>query len=121
VTTTAVLLAMHQAGRIRILATSDAKRSPLVPEVPTFREAGYDIEGTAWYAVFAPAKTPLDIVDQYAKILSAAVKEPAVREQLLKLGLYATGTTREELGRILRTDSDRWAPAVKASGFTPTK
>lgn len=120
VTTTADLLAMHQAGRITILATSDSKRSPLVPDVPTFREAGYDIEGTAWYGVFAPAKTPLDLVDRYSKIFSDAVKDPGVREHLLKIGLYATGTTREELGKILRTDSARWAPAVKASGFTPS-
>ncbi|MEX0590086.1 MAG: Bug family tripartite tricarboxylate transporter substrate binding protein [Xanthobacteraceae bacterium] len=119
VTTTSDMLAMHKAGRVNILATSDSKRSPLVPDVPTFREAGYDIEGAAWYAVFAPAKTPVAIVDQYSKILSDAVKRPETKEQLLKMGLYATGTTREELAKIQKDDSDRWAPAVKASGFTP--
>jgi tripartite-type tricarboxylate transporter receptor subunit TctC len=119
VTTTSDLLAMHQAGRIRILATSDAQRSPLLPDVPTFREAGYDIEGAAWYGLFAPAKTPPDLVERYAKIVSDAVKRPEVKEKLLKLGLYATGTTAAEFAAIQKTDSARWAPAVKASGFTP--
>jgi tripartite-type tricarboxylate transporter receptor subunit TctC len=119
VTTTSDLLPMHQAKRATILATSDSKRSPLVPEVPTFREAGYDIEGTAWYAIFAPKGTPASIAEQYSKILAAAVKKPEIKAQLLKLGLYATGTTPAELAKMQKADSDRWAPAVKASGFTP--
>jgi tripartite-type tricarboxylate transporter receptor subunit TctC len=119
VTTTSDLLAMHNAGRIRILATSDSKRSPLVPDVPTFREAGYDIEGAAWYGMFAPAKTPAAVVERYAKIVSDAVKTPETKERLLKMGLYATGTTPAEFAKIQKTDSERWAPAVKASGFTP--
>jgi tripartite-type tricarboxylate transporter receptor subunit TctC len=121
VTTTSDLLAMHQAKRVTILATSDSKRSPLVPEVPTFREAGYDIEGTAWYAVFASKGTPASVVAEYSKVLAAAVKKPEVKAQLLKLGLYATGTTPGELAKMQKADSDRWAPAVEASGFTPSQ
>lgn len=59
-TTTSDLLEMHRAGRVRILATSGKERSPFVPEVPTFREAGYQIEGTGWYGIFAPAQTPVN-------------------------------------------------------------
>jgi tripartite-type tricarboxylate transporter receptor subunit TctC len=119
VTTTSDLLAMHKAGRIRILATSDNKRSPLVPDVPTFKEAGYDIEGTSWYAMFAPANTPDDVIARYNKIIVAALAQQDVKDRLLTLGLYATGSSPAELGKIQRTDSERWAPAVKASGFTP--
>ncbi len=118
VTTTSDLLGMYSAGRIRVLATSDVKRSPLMPDVPTFREAGYDIEGTSWYGVFAPAKTPPALVERYSKVLADALKLPEVKERLLKLGLYATGTTPAELAKIQREDSARWEPAVKASGFT---
>lgn len=118
VTTTSDLLAQHQAGKIRILATSDSKRSPLVPDVPTFKELGYDIVGTSWYAMFAPAGTPADIREKYAKILAAAVQTPEMKEKLLKMGLYAAGTTPDELGRIQKRDSANWAPAVKDSGFT---
>jgi tripartite-type tricarboxylate transporter receptor subunit TctC len=119
VTTTSDMLAMHTDKKIRILATSDSKRSPLVPDVPTFREAGYDIQGTAWYGLFAPAGTPEDIVKRYAAILSDALKKPEMKERLLNMGLYATGTTPEELGRIQKSDSDHWAPVISASGFTP--
>ena len=119
VTTTSDMIAMHDDRRIRILATSDSKRSPLAPDVPTFREAGYDIQGTAWYGLFAPAGTPTDIVKRYATILSEALKTPELKERLLSMGLYATGTTPEELARIQKSDSDHWAPVIRASGFTP--
>jgi tripartite-type tricarboxylate transporter receptor subunit TctC len=121
VTTTSDLLAQHQAGKVRILATSDSKRSPLLPEVPTFKESGYDIVGTSWYAVFAPARTPAEIREKYARILAAAVQKPEMKERLLKMGLYAAGTTPDELGEVQKRDSALWAPAVKASGFTPTQ
>jgi tripartite-type tricarboxylate transporter receptor subunit TctC len=119
VTTTSDMIAMHNDKRIRILATSDSQRSPLAPEVPTFREAGYDIQGTAWYGLFAPAGTPADIVNRYSTILSGALKKPELKDRLLNMGLYATGTTAEEMGRIQKADSDHWAPVIRASGFTP--
>lgn len=119
VTTTTDLLQNHKEGKIRILATSDSKRSPLVPEVPTFKELGYNIEGTSWYGVFAPAKTPDDIVNKYSKILSDAVRTDAMRERLLKLGLYARGSTPAELGKLQKDHADLWKPAIEASGFKP--
>jgi tripartite-type tricarboxylate transporter receptor subunit TctC len=119
VTTTSDLLAQHQAGKIRILATSDVKRSPLVPDVPTFKELNFNIVGTAWYGLFAPAKTAADTREKYAKILTETVQKAEIKERLLKMGLYATGSSPDELGKIQKRDSDLWAPAVKASGFTP--
>ena len=119
VTTTSDMIGQHNEKRIRILATSDAQRSPLAPDVPTFREAGYDIQGTAWYGMFAPAGTPAEIVKRYASILGDALKTKELKDRLLNMGLYATGTTPEEMGRIQKADSDHWAPVIKASGFTP--
>src|SRR5207248_3350817 len=119
VTTTSDLLEQHKGGRIRVLATSDAGRSPFLPELPTFKEAGYDIQGTGWYGVFAPAKTPPDMVERLNKAIVAAVQAPAVRERLLAFGLQPTGTSAAELARIQQADSALWEPAVKASGFTP--
>jgi tripartite-type tricarboxylate transporter receptor subunit TctC len=118
-TTTSDMIAMHNDKKIRILATSDSQRSPLAPDVPTFREAGFEIQGTAWYGMFAPAGTPADIVNRYSTILSDALKKPELKDRLLNMGLYATGTTSEELGRIQKADSDHWAPVIRASGFTP--
>ncbi|HVZ53640.1 MAG TPA: Bug family tripartite tricarboxylate transporter substrate binding protein [Pseudolabrys sp.] len=119
VTTSSDLIKQHKAGTIRILATSGAKRSPFVPEVPTFKEAGYDIVGEGWYGMFAPAKTPPDVVEKLSKAIAAAVQAPAVKDKLLAFGLVPTGTSSAELGRIQKADTALWAPAVKASGYTP--
>ena len=82
-TTISDFVEMHKAKRIRILATSGAERSPFVPDVPTFREAGFDIQGTSWFGAFAPARTPRETVDRYSTIMAAAVRMPDVRERIL--------------------------------------
>jgi tripartite-type tricarboxylate transporter receptor subunit TctC len=120
-TTLSDLVEAHKAGRVRILATSGKERSPFVEGVPTFREAGYDIEGAAWYGAFATAHTPKDVVDRYSAIMAAAVQAPDVKERLLKFGLQPTGTSAAEFAAIQKADSARWEPAVKASGFTPVQ
>ena len=117
-TTISDLVEMHQAQRIRILATAGAERSPFLPDVPTFREAGFDIQGTSWYGAFAPAKTPRETIDRYSMIMAAAVRMPDVRERFLSWGLQPTGTSAAEFAAIQKADSERWAPAVKASGFS---
>lgn len=118
-TTTSDLLEMYKAGRVRILATSGKERSPFVPEVPTFREAGYDIEGTGWYGVFAPARTPDDVIERLNKAIVAGVAAPEVREKLLALGLEPTGMTAAEFAAIQKASSELWAPVVRSSGFKP--
>jgi tripartite-type tricarboxylate transporter receptor subunit TctC len=118
-TTTSDLLEMHKAERIRILATSDQQRSALLPDIPTFKEAGYAIQGTAWYAMYAPAKTPPEVVARLNEVIVAALRRPEIKARLLALGLYATGTSPAELAKIQKADSELWAPAIKASGFTP--
>lgn len=106
VTTTSDLLEQHQAGRIRVLATSDRQRSPFMPDIPTFKEAGFSIEGTGWYGLFAPAKTPPATVERLSKAIVAAVNVPQVKERLLAFGLVPTGTTPTELARIQKADSE---------------
>jgi tripartite-type tricarboxylate transporter receptor subunit TctC len=119
VTTTSDLLEQHKAGSIRVLATSAKARSPLLPDVPTFREAGYAIEGSGWYGVYVPASTSPATVERLNNAVVAAVRVPATRDKLLALGLVPTGTSAAELAAIQKADSELWAPAVKASGFTP--
>src|SRR5262245_9804592 len=119
VTTTADVLESHRAGRIKVLATSDAARSPFLADTPTLKEAGFDLVATGWYGVFAPAGTPADVVARLSTAVAASVQTPQVKERLLALGLIPTGTSAAELGRIQKADSELWAPAVKASGFTP--
>jgi tripartite-type tricarboxylate transporter receptor subunit TctC len=117
-TTLSDFVEMHKAKRIRILATSGAARSPFVPEVPTFREAGFDIEGTSWYGAFAPGRTPRETVDRLSAVIAAAVRMADVRERFLGWGLQPTGTSAAEFAAIQKADSERWAAGVKASGFT---
>jgi tripartite-type tricarboxylate transporter receptor subunit TctC len=119
VTTNSDLVQMHKAGRIRVLATSDKQRSPFLPEVLTFREAGYDLEAVGWFSIFAPAKTPAEIVERYSKVIAAAVQSPDVKSKLEAFGLTPTGTSASVLAEIQKRDAAVWAPAVKASGFTP--
>jgi tripartite-type tricarboxylate transporter receptor subunit TctC len=108
---------LDKAGKVRVLATSGAKRAAAMPDVPTFREQGYDIEGTAWYALFAPAKTPRATVDRLAAVAIEAIKSPEVSAKLQAMGLEPTGLGPAELATILKTDYDRWGPVIKASGF----
>jgi tripartite-type tricarboxylate transporter receptor subunit TctC len=89
--------------------------------VPTLKEAGFDLVATGWYGVFAPAGTSADVVTRLSAATAASVQTPEVKERLLAFGLVPTGTTAAELGRIQKSDSELWAPAVKASGFSPAQ
>jgi len=106
-----------QSGKGRILATSGAKRSPEYPEVPTFRESGYAIEGSAWYALFAPAGTPRVIVNRLAAAAVDAVRQPDLDRRIAPLGLEPTGLGPDELALTLKSDYDKWGPIIQASGF----
>ncbi len=109
--------ALTQSGKGRLLAVSGAKRAPQYPDVPTFKESGYDIEGTAWYALFAPAGTPQAIVDTLAKAAIDAVHQPDLQHKVEPLGLELTGYGPAELAAILKADDAKWGPIIKASGF----
>jgi tripartite-type tricarboxylate transporter receptor subunit TctC len=117
-TSTDSLTELHKAGRIRVLATSDRNRSPFLPEVPTFQEAGYSIEGRGWFGMFGPAGTRAGTVEHLNKLVVSAIQVPDVQKRILALGLRPTGTSAAEFAAIQRADSELWAPAVKASGFT---
>jgi tripartite-type tricarboxylate transporter receptor subunit TctC len=104
-------------GSVRLIAVSGPRRNPSFPDVPTFKEAGFDIEGTGWWAMFAPAKTPQATIDQLARAASEAVKSDGVREKLTAAGLQVTGYGPADLGRVLKADHERWAPVINASGF----
>ena len=109
----------HKAGKVLAVATSGAQRSRHLPDVPTFKELGYDIEGAGWYAAYAPAKTPKDVVDRLSMAIIEALKAPDVREKLDNLGMEPTGFGPAELARIHKADYDKWGPVIRASGFKP--
>ena len=117
ITTTSDLVQMAKDGRIRVLATSGRQRSPFLPDVPTLREAGFDLAAAGWYGMFAPAKTPPDIIERYNKAIVDAVRSPEFKDRMLAFGLQPTGTSAAAFAAIVQDDSALWVPAIKASGF----
>jgi tripartite-type tricarboxylate transporter receptor subunit TctC len=112
-------LALEQAGRLRIIATSGSERSPRLPGVATFAEQGFPaVVAVGWNAVYAPAGTPKPLIDQLSAAIARALRTPALREKLLELGLEPTGTTPDELAAIIAADTAHWAPVVRAAGFS---
>jgi len=111
--------ALVKGGRARLLAVSGATRDPAFPDVPTFREQGYDMEGTGWYGLFAPAGTPQAAIDRLSRAAIAAIKDAGVNQKMLAIGLQPTGYGPAELARIMKADYDKWGPVIRASGFKP--
>ena len=111
--------AQHRAGKLRVIATSGAQRARVLPEVPTFREQGYNIEGGGWYAAYAPARTPKAEIDRLAAAIIEGIHAPDVREKLEALGMEPTGLGPAELAKIHKADYDKWGPVIRASGFKP--
>ena len=110
-----------RAGRVKVLATSGASRSPFLPDVPTFVELGFPkVTATAWFSYLAPAKTPKAVLDRLNSEFNKAINSREVRQQLLTAGMYPVGGTRAELAQKIRDDSAQWARVVKATGFLAT-
>ena len=120
IVTTSDVLEHHKAGNLRIIATLDAKRSPYVPDVPTLKEAGFDLSGNGWFALYAPAGTPPDTANRISQIVQDLAKSDTFKERMSALGLQAVGTTPDELSRIQNGEAAKWGPIVKESGFQPT-
>jgi tripartite-type tricarboxylate transporter receptor subunit TctC len=111
-----------QAGKIRALLVAQADRAAATPDIPTSKEAGIDqflLQG--WAAVFAPKGTPRPVVGKLSEALRAAVSDPAVRKRIEEVGaLPATDETAtpEYLGRMLKSDIERWSVVIKAAGVS---
>ncbi|RQO50959.1 hypothetical protein DBV14_17720 [Variovorax sp. KBW07] len=109
---------MLPSGRVKVLATSGDKRSPLMPNLPSFVESGYkDVVATAWFAYYAPLKTPQPIIDKLRAEFTRAVNTREVRQQLLQNGMYPVGDGSEALLKTMREDTARWAGIMKAVNF----
>ena len=106
-----------KAGRLRPLASTGTKRAELMPEVPTMRESGIDVEVTVWYAVLAPAATPREIVGTLAGAIMKAARSPDIRQRLLDQGAEPVGSTTEEFDRVLRAEVAKWQEVIGAAGI----
>lgn len=118
--TPADLVPLHKAGKARILAVSASQRMALLPDVPTFKEAGFDVQASTWLALFAPKGTPAAAVDRVSAAVAAALKDPVIAQRVRELGMEPTGHGPAALGDAVRRDFDRWGSVIKASGYRVT-
>jgi tripartite-type tricarboxylate transporter receptor subunit TctC len=114
---TPALLPHVKAGALRALGITSAKRSALLPEVPAINETlpGFDVN--VWYAVFAPAGTPPDVVKKLNGAIVASLKTPELSKQLGDLGAELVGGTPEELGAYLKAETAKWEKVIKTAGI----
>jgi tripartite-type tricarboxylate transporter receptor subunit TctC len=103
-----------KAGKLRGIAVSTAKRSPVTPDVPTVAESGLPgFEVSVWFAVLAPAATPREIVERLNGILVKALQSPDVRERLSSQGAEPIGDTPADFTAVMKRDLVKWAKVVK--------
>ena len=107
-----------QAGKLRALAVTSAKRFPLLPDLPTIAESGYPkFESLAWNGVLVPASTPKPIVARLNAEIDAILKQPDVVQKLNAAGFELVGGTPEQFGEIIRAESAKWAPIIKSANI----
>jgi tripartite-type tricarboxylate transporter receptor subunit TctC len=106
------------SGRLKAIATTGAKRTSMLPQVPTFIESGLpEFQYTTWYGFFVPARTPRAIVDLVNAELHRALADRTIAESLLLQGAEVAPSTSEELSRIMREESARWMKVIKSQNL----
>ena len=106
-----------KTGKIRALGVTMAKRTALLPDLPTIAEAGVPgYEANNWYGILLPAKTPRAIVDRLNRDTVKILNSPAIKELLFRQGLDASPSTPQEFSTYIKSEMTKWAKVVKTSG-----
>ncbi|MDB5861145.1 MAG: transporter [Ramlibacter sp.] len=103
-----------RSGKLRVLGVMDKRRLAQVPEAPTFKELGYDVEATLWYAFSVPAATPKDAIDRLNKAVNKVIADPEFVAKARAIGMEPRGGTPEELAKLTRDETDRWLPLLRS-------
>jgi tripartite-type tricarboxylate transporter receptor subunit TctC len=109
------LLPLHESGKLRILATSGAKRS--IPSIPTFKEAGLNISASGWNTLYAKSGMPADKVARYSKEIQLAMQSPKIREQFQAAKADPISATLAETKANLSAFKAQWVPTIKQAGL----
>jgi len=116
--TTGSLLQAVRSGQVRGLAQSTPQRSPLAPELPTFAEAGVPgFNVSSWYGLFAPAKTPPDIVKKMHDDVAKMLTEPETKKKYEVLGIEAASATADQMAALMKNEIALWTPIIKAANI----
>jgi tripartite-type tricarboxylate transporter receptor subunit TctC len=111
----------YQAKRIKVFATSDTKRSPFLPDVPTFAELGHPkVVGAGWFSYLAPKGTPKPVLAKLNAAFNQALQSRELRSHLLANGQYPEGGTPQELTRLIQSDYKKWGDLAKAINLQRT-
>ena len=106
-----------KAGKLRPIAVTTSRRSPVLPDVPTVAESGLPgYEASSWFGMHAPAKTPRDIINKLYAATAKSLRTPEMIERLSSQGADPVGNTPEQFTDFIRLEIAKWAKVVKASG-----
>lgn len=109
----------HKAGKIRILAVAGSKRSPQLPDVPTFAEAGLPaMQAVTWFAVVAPPDTPASIIKTLNESFVEALRQPDVQQRFVEQGAEAIGNTPKEMDAFVKDETARWGKVIANANVT---
>jgi tripartite-type tricarboxylate transporter receptor subunit TctC len=113
-------LHLIREAKVRALAVTGLRRSPVLPDVPTVVEAGVPgYESVLWQALYAPAGTPLEIISRLNTEMNAALRDRNVVDALAKVGVEAQPSTSQELGARIASDIDKWREVIVTAGIKP--
>jgi tripartite-type tricarboxylate transporter receptor subunit TctC len=116
---TVAILPHIKSGRLKAIAVTSAKRSPQLPEVPTFAEAGLPgVESYAWYGLFAPGRTPKELIAKINAETLKVMKGAEYQRVLEETGSEFVGDTPENFVAFVRSEADKWGKVAKATGAT---
>lgn len=107
----------HRTGRAKIIAVSGSKRDPMVPDVPTLKESGIDVDVSGWFAMIGPAGLPQDVKARIENAVIKAVAQKDLADKLWRLGYEPVGSTAALLSAAQAEDYAKWAKPVAATGF----
>lgn len=116
-TTTASAQPYTSTKRLKALAVTSPKRSPMMPDVPTFAELGVPIDVSVWVGISAPAGTPAPIVERLNAEFNKALAAPDVKARLAQLGVDPVGGTSAAFTQFVKNDAERWAKIIKNAGI----
>jgi tripartite-type tricarboxylate transporter receptor subunit TctC len=111
------MVELHKAGKIKIVAVSGDVRSPLVPDVPTLKEAGVDVVSSTYTGVFGPANMPPDLVRRLHDAIVPMLSNPTVKEKLAQLAMTPWPANGQQLAALLTDERRRFDQLVKAVGY----
>lgn len=118
-TTVGSVASLVESGGLRAIAVTSPERSPAFPQLPTVSEAGVPgYAAEAWYGLFAPARTPADVIDRLNRSAARAVRSEAFKRLVVNEGLVMVASPPEELDRYFRGEEERWRKVIQATGIS---